>query len=296
MPPPTGAALASLGAHCDRRRSSTSDIFEIRETVNDAFKLLDKDGNGKLTVSEIAEGMKMLLPSIKDPLNEADSICAAIDSNGDGTIDIDEFFIYIQPTCHRWVAARKEMVVEEILTDAFRETLNRDKAVRDSVIESFMNSQKKHLALSAANGMPVNKAWVNKLFDELYSEPTDADAPVYKSQRADYLKVKLAEMLDVSRVEQNKGPKDAKKAKSPMEARIGSGPIPQMSAADKKKAAFRKQMASMAPDSGSFSSFCKDWLEELEDIQKRPAYSHSVGASREGSSASGGHVGPSSSN
>jgi len=262
MPPPQGAALASLGNMGARRRSSTQNVADIRDAVVEAFADLDTDGNGKLTVDEVAQGLKRIL-DLQDPTNEADSICNAIDQNGDGHIDIDEFFNYIQPTCVKWLAAGKMMVVEDILADAFRSSIAADKAERDAIIEAFMLSQKEVLAKTKVSGATLERQWIDKVFEELYSKPTDPNAPVYKSRRGDYLKDKLSEILAAQSAAA------PPKEKSKFERR-SSVPNAVSSGVDKKRDAFKKAISGSAGcDEGSLSNFCQSWLGHLDEISRR---------------------------
>lgn len=263
MPPPQGAALASLGHKCERRRSSTSNIYDIRDIVVEAFADLDTDGNGKLTVEEVAQGLKRIL-DLNDPTNEADSICAAIDKDGDGHIDIDEFFAYIQPTCVKWLAAGKQLMVEDILADAFRSSIAHDKAERDAIIEAFMASQKEVLKNSKVSGQALDRAWADKIFEELYNRPSDPSAPVYKSRRGDYLKQKLVDIL-AAQAQPVEKPRQQFERRSSVPTAVAPA-----DAAVLKKAAFRKQIASSSgADDGSLSTFCQSWLSNLDEISRR---------------------------
>jgi len=61
------------------------------DTVEQAFKTLDKDGSGKISASELRE----LVTTHGNPMTEeeADKLIAMADTNGDGEIDYNEFIL-----------------------------------------------------------------------------------------------------------------------------------------------------------------------------------------------------------
>jgi len=62
---------------------------EFREELKEAFKIFDKDGDGKITVDEVEN----LLKSLGERATRADALemIAKVDKNNDGTIDFEEF-------------------------------------------------------------------------------------------------------------------------------------------------------------------------------------------------------------
>jgi len=60
-----------------------------------AFKVFDRDGNGKISKDELAN-IVLEDPNVKQVIGqkqgvELDQILAQVDANGDGEIDFDEF-------------------------------------------------------------------------------------------------------------------------------------------------------------------------------------------------------------
>ncbi|ELU00395.1 hypothetical protein CAPTEDRAFT_170361 [Capitella teleta] len=89
------------------QRLSEEQIGEFRE----AFSLFDKNGDGKITTSELGTVMRSLGQNpteaeLQDMVNE-------VDSDGNGTIDFDEFLIMM-------AKKMKETDSEEELREAFR--------------------------------------------------------------------------------------------------------------------------------------------------------------------------------
>ena len=62
---------------------------ENENSIRRAFRTLDKDGNGYITVRELKEVMSKL--GEKLTTKEVEELVYESDTNGDGRIDIDEF-------------------------------------------------------------------------------------------------------------------------------------------------------------------------------------------------------------
>jgi Ca2+-binding EF-hand superfamily protein len=66
-------------------RLSAAEMEELRAT----FHVFDRDGNGAIDASELAE----MLTSLGEPPahGEAEALIASVDSDGDGSIGLEEF-------------------------------------------------------------------------------------------------------------------------------------------------------------------------------------------------------------
>jgi hypothetical protein len=260
MPPPAGANLASLGYQPMRRRSSAANVLDVTDIVNEAFKKVDINGDGKLSPAEISASLKELL-SLKDPVNDADCICHAIDTDNDGFVSIDEFHDFIHPTILSHLADGKEIEVDRCLSDAMSKVLLEAKKERDNIIQAFMETEKAIADEGAmtASGKFLNKSWMHKLYDDFYNNPTADDAPTYRAARGDYLKMKLRELIQQEEKANNKKP-EPKKNFNPWERRRSSaGDID----VEKKRNAFRQSI--QAPDDeGIVAKFASSWLAKIE--------------------------------
>ncbi|KAF7217862.1 calcium-binding protein 4 [Nothobranchius furzeri] len=76
-----------------RMLSETAHMIGLKE-LRCAFKQFDCDGNGKITLEELKEGMKTLLGE-KLKKGELEEILCDIDINKDGSIDFDEFVMML---------------------------------------------------------------------------------------------------------------------------------------------------------------------------------------------------------
>ncbi|XP_010742153.2 calcium-binding protein 4 [Larimichthys crocea] len=76
-----------------RMLAETAHMVGLKE-LRCAFKQFDCDGDGKITMDELKEGMKTLLGE-KLKKGELEEILADIDLNKDGNIDFDEFVMMI---------------------------------------------------------------------------------------------------------------------------------------------------------------------------------------------------------
>merc|ERR1712087_564533 len=74
----------------------------LREEFNDAFKLFDKDGDGVITVDEIYDVFKALNfteekgTDHKFTKDDIKKMVTAVDVDGNGTIDLDEFIALLR--------------------------------------------------------------------------------------------------------------------------------------------------------------------------------------------------------
>jgi len=161
-----------------RRRSSvTNTERDVDDAIDEAFLSLVAE-DGCLNAVQMERGLKHLLV-LKDPHNDADSICAAIDANEDGHIDPHEFHSYIHPTVVHYVVTGKPLDVQDIMKDAFRATIESDTVKRNKIIQTFMEATHAFEASTRNKGwaLPVNKGWMHKLYGHCYDSPTDNQAP-----------------------------------------------------------------------------------------------------------------------
>uniref|UniRef100_A0A6U4NM30 EF-hand domain-containing protein n=1 Tax=Hemiselmis andersenii TaxID=464988 RepID=A0A6U4NM30_HEMAN len=224
---------------CPRRRSSvTNTEIDVDDAIDEAFLTLGKDQSGSLTTGQVEKVLKHLL-TLKDPHNDADSICAAIDTNEDGHIDTHEFHRYIHPTVATYALAGKPLDVEDILRDAFRGTIESDTVVRNRIIQTFMEATHDFEAASRKKSwaLPVNKGWMHKLYGDIYDDPSDESAPRYKHNRGAYLCRRLAELQA-----------------TPPNAKSDEG---------KAKEAYRKSIGCASEQ--DLVGFCGSWLRRLAD-------------------------------
>jgi hypothetical protein len=98
-------------------------------------------------------------------------------------VDLGEFISYIMPTMVEYSSAGKMLDVEDIVREAFQQTLASSKIERDLISQAFLKATSE----SSAEDPFFNRAWSIKVFDELYGSPSDPSAPRYQCQRRDYL-------------------------------------------------------------------------------------------------------------
>lgn len=249
------ANLASLGHACERRRSSAETEVGLHDIVREAFDKVDLNGDGKLSPPEIAQSLKSLL-ELQDPVNDADSICAAIDTDGDGYICLSEFHDFIHSTVVQHLAAGRQLEVERILRDAFSRVLTEAKSEREDIIRAFMESEK---TTKKASGNVFSHSWMHKIFEGMYNNPTDdPNAPIYRAHRGGYLKERLKTLI--ANEERALKPKKS----SSMERRASADDV---SPAEAKRQAFRKAIDAPDADKTVVKSFASLWLEKIEALQ-----------------------------
>merc|ERR550514_1046122 len=66
------------------------DLDENR--LKDIFRQIDTDGSGSIDVDELMDAM--LLFGVKATKNSAKKVLAAIDTDGNGTVELDEFLVF----------------------------------------------------------------------------------------------------------------------------------------------------------------------------------------------------------
>eukprot|EP01083_Nonionella_stella_P050551 134448_1 len=87
-----------------------------REEFRDAFKLFDKDGDGVITTDEIYE-VFISLGFKKYSKKDVQKMVDAIDIDGNGTIDLDEFIVLLR---QKKTGKYQKMTYEDELKQAFQ--------------------------------------------------------------------------------------------------------------------------------------------------------------------------------
>ena len=94
---PAGApAPSGPGSHSWQRgviEQIVSTLYEYRVELAAAFRMFDLDGNGVISADEFRQGLQALTGLTGSPITDmqADEMLAALDVNGDGSINYDEF-------------------------------------------------------------------------------------------------------------------------------------------------------------------------------------------------------------
>lgn len=273
MAPPQHAALISCGTSSIRRRSSCAyDPAALRSAIQETFDEVDKDGNGLLTSDEIRQFLAKLLP-LADPTNELDSICAALDKDSDGKVDVSEFYTFVTDTVDRHLSMGKALMVDDIVRESFQDVLKQTKQEREVVTHAFVLSthecpEKERL---------FNPGWMHKVFDEFYGAPSDPAAPKYQCQRTEYLKQRLTEAVnpqfDLHKQHHGHAHPHAHTGDAHAHAQehqhkgdsIDSDTDSVHSRRDSLPS--RPPVASLAPNEDSFRRFCKNWLTHIQELE-----------------------------
>jgi len=97
--------------------NTTADDDIKNQDYKMAFKLLDKDGNGTLSISELQEVFTNL--NFKFTEDQLKKMVAAIDKDGDGQIDLDEFMVMMRRKVDTR-SAKYSFSYEDELREAFK--------------------------------------------------------------------------------------------------------------------------------------------------------------------------------
>ncbi|XP_027337882.1 probable calcium-binding protein CML23 [Abrus precatorius] len=93
---------------CKRRRpnkrfSSSSDYscssflhMEVSTQFQQVFRLIDTNGDGKISITELSEVLSCLGYNKYTAAKEAEGIVRVLDFNGDGFVDLDEFMVVMK--------------------------------------------------------------------------------------------------------------------------------------------------------------------------------------------------------
>ncbi|KAK2353973.1 hypothetical protein P8452_74465 [Trifolium repens] len=107
----------------NNRFSSISDIsissfihMEVSDQFRQVFKLIDTNGDGKISTIELCEMLSSLGYNKYTATKEAENMIRELDFNGDGFVDIDEFMFVMKEDNY---GKGKEHDHDEYLMDAF---------------------------------------------------------------------------------------------------------------------------------------------------------------------------------
>jgi len=75
-------------------------LFQHRIQLKNAFRLIDSDGSGRITLDEFRKGLSLLNAVLEFPLTDEqiESLLLALDKNGDGVLSYEEFIKGFQVT------------------------------------------------------------------------------------------------------------------------------------------------------------------------------------------------------
>lgn len=73
--------------------TANSSQNEIDEELMEAFKVFDRDGNGKISVSEMKDALKVLEETLSD--SDISNILAHMDTNNDGSVSYEGESCYL---------------------------------------------------------------------------------------------------------------------------------------------------------------------------------------------------------
>ncbi|KAK2415031.1 putative calcium-binding protein CML25 [Trifolium repens] len=92
--------------------------MEISNQFKQVFKLIDTNGDGKISTSELSELLSCLGYKNSIAAKEAEGMVNVLDSNGDGFVDLEEFMVVMDDKEGKFgCASDKEQ--DEYLMDAF---------------------------------------------------------------------------------------------------------------------------------------------------------------------------------
>jgi len=121
-----------------------------KEEFRYAFKLFDKDDDGKITVDEIYTVFSQLGFSQYNK-NDIKKMLKAVDTDGNGTIDIDEFIVLLRS---KKAAKFKNLSYDDELKQAFNVfDLDGNGQIEASELSSVMKALGENLSLDDINFM-----------------------------------------------------------------------------------------------------------------------------------------------
>ena len=83
---------------------------EIRN-INSTFRIIDENGDGRITKQELIKGFKLYNPSLENPDEEVEKLFNSIDTDNNGYLEYEEFT--------RVLINKKNLMTEEILRFSF---------------------------------------------------------------------------------------------------------------------------------------------------------------------------------
>ncbi|XP_061371061.1 calmodulin-like protein 3 [Gastrolobium bilobum] len=122
-----------MNVWCWRRRpnkrfSSSSDLsissfvhMEVASQFQQVFKLIDTNGDGKISTNELSEVLSCLGYNKCTAAKEAEGMVRALDFNGDGFVDLDEFMVVMNGIKEegKVVCGKEKDDDDDYLMDAF---------------------------------------------------------------------------------------------------------------------------------------------------------------------------------
>lgn len=90
--------------------ASSFAAMEASTQLKQVFKLIDTDGDGKLSSSELKQVLLSLGHEKEEAAKEAEGIVREMDCDGDGFVDLDEFMV-VMGSCDRSEEGDQESVI-----------------------------------------------------------------------------------------------------------------------------------------------------------------------------------------
>jgi hypothetical protein len=171
MAPPKGMAMASESFKLIRRKSSVSDLTPelTRKALMETFREVDEDGSGFVDKGELTRVLSTIGVHMDNPLEDVDAIFEAMDMDGDGTIDTQEFCSRFEPAIKRCGSqALGKMDLDSIMKETFDKMLEDARDQRAFVNRSFM--QARDDCASQLEKETLGNKWRMKIFDHFYTE------------------------------------------------------------------------------------------------------------------------------
>jgi len=104
-----------------RKFSSSSFLeMELSSQFHQVFKLIDSNGDGKISASELSEVLACLGYNKCSAAKEAECMVRVLDFNGDGFVDLDEFMVVVMNGMEKEEKdEEEEEKIDGYLMDAF---------------------------------------------------------------------------------------------------------------------------------------------------------------------------------
>ena len=131
-----GGELLDSGFESSSMMASQSTKFSLEE----AFRLFDADGNGRLDSSELQRGLARFC-GIHASLQEVELVLRALDTDEDGEISVDEFVRWIRPTDKEAEVIQRDNLRRQRITDLIYKFAG---SPREAWFQVFRRAEKKH--------------------------------------------------------------------------------------------------------------------------------------------------------